>query len=31
LKVEGVNKALVYCQEHIMQETINKIVNSHNA
>jgi len=30
LKVEGVNKALVCCQEHIMQETINKIVNSHD-
>lgn len=27
LKVKGVNKALVYCKGHIMEEAINRIIN----
>jgi metal-sulfur cluster biosynthetic enzyme len=28
MKVEGVNKAVVYCRDHLMQETINSIINA---
>jgi metal-sulfur cluster biosynthetic enzyme len=28
MKVDGVNKAVVHCRDHLMQETINSIINA---